>query len=150
MRSSLSVASMLSFSSLKVAEGSSDGTAGRLGGRGVDGGSSSSWASFVGLLPGLSPLFCLWAAASSSQAALLDTLLPLMPDDIEQQQQLVQLGQQQQQQHVDQCCSSMETTRCRWWQNWWCLFSYVWQSTAAKWVAATAGEAAAVALNIVK
>ena len=65
MRSSMSVASVLSFSSLRD-EGDGGGSSredaaavARLG--------SKSWADFVGLLPGVTPLHCLWAMASQSQ-----------------------------------------------------------------------------------
>jgi hypothetical protein len=102
IRSSVSVASMLSFSSL---EGSTGG-----GGRAAGGASSSSrgvlgsvdddacggagardpgrarlagaasWTAALGIFPGLDSLHLLWALASASpQGALLEALLPLVP-----------------------------------------------------------------------
>jgi hypothetical protein len=69
LRSSMSVASVLSFSSLRGLEagagelggGSSSGLAAKMGSR--------SWAEFMGLLPGVTPLWCLWAAASVTQVS---------------------------------------------------------------------------------
>jgi hypothetical protein len=84
MRSSMSIASMLSFSSLKDIAGGSAAPEVSAAARAA---ASSSWATFVGLLPGVTPLHCLWAAASCSQGVLLDTLLPLVPNAVEQQMQ---------------------------------------------------------------
>jgi hypothetical protein len=90
MRSSMSVVSMLSFSSLKAdtasvdGGGSSGGAAAAAAAAAAQAG-SSTWAAFMGLLPGVTPLLCLWALTSSSQGSLLQVLLPLVPDDIEVQ-----------------------------------------------------------------
>jgi hypothetical protein len=81
---------MLSFSSLKAdtasvdGGGSSGGAAAAAAAAAAQAG-SSTWAAFMGLLPGVTPLLCLWALTSSSQGSLLQVLLPLVPDDIEVQ-----------------------------------------------------------------
>jgi hypothetical protein len=89
MRSSMSVVSMLSFSSLKndgssIDGGSEGGAVAAAVAAAVQAG-SSSWAAFMGLLPGVTPLLCLWALSSSSQAPVLQVLLPLVPDGTEGQ-----------------------------------------------------------------
>jgi hypothetical protein len=75
MRSSMSVVSMLSFSSLKN-EGSMDGgsDAGGAAAAAIAAAAQAttrSWSAFMGLLPGVTPLLCLWALSSSSQGSLL-------------------------------------------------------------------------------
>jgi hypothetical protein len=89
MRSSVSVLSMLSFSSLKndgsSIDGGSEGGTGAAAAAAAAQAGSSSWAAFMGLLPGVTPLLSLWALSSGSQASLLQVLLPLVPDGIEGQ-----------------------------------------------------------------
>jgi hypothetical protein len=75
MHSSMSVVSMLSFSSLKN-EGSMDGgsDAGGAAAAAIAAAAQAttrSWSAFMGLLPGVTPLLCLWALSSSSQGSLL-------------------------------------------------------------------------------
>jgi hypothetical protein len=94
MRSSMSVVSMLSFSSLKADTSSVDGggSSGCAAAAAAAQAGSSTWATFMGLLPGLTPLLCLWALCSSSQGSLLQVLLPLVPDDIAAQLAAVGVG----------------------------------------------------------